>query len=81
MYCKFILIYRALDFNSLVGNVGGYVGLFIGVSILQAPALLLKLFRFISESYKTSGRRRFNIIPNETFVNRKDEPMPLHSSG
>ena len=58
--------------NSLVGNIGGYVGLLLGVSILQAPDLLLKLFRFLSEFYKPSRRRRVNTIGNERVGNRKD---------
>lgn len=33
--------------NTLVGNIGGYVGLFLGVSISQIPGLILKVFRRI----------------------------------
>ena len=35
--------FRALNINSLVGNIGGYVGLLMGVSISQIPYLLLYL--------------------------------------
>ena len=40
----FFIIYRAIDFNTLIGNIGGYVGLLLGVSILQAPTLMVQLF-------------------------------------
>ena len=81
MYWKFILIYRALDINSLVGNIGGYVGLFLGISILQAPDLLLNLFRFVSKSYKTSRRQRFNNIRNQPIVNGEGVLRPLSLLG
>ena len=35
---------RAYTFPNLVGNVGGYMGLFLGYAILNFPRLLIKLF-------------------------------------
>ena len=35
--------FRALDINTLIGNIGGYVGLLIGVSISDLPILLQRI--------------------------------------
>lgn len=32
--------FRAIDFQALLGNVGGYIGLILGYSILQMPDLV-----------------------------------------
>ena len=33
---------RAIDFNGLIGIIGGYIGLFLGYSFLQIPEFLLQ---------------------------------------
>ena len=46
---------RDYDFQSLIGNAGGYVGLFLGVCLLQLPQLLLdanKLLRACPVAHK-----------------------------
>ena len=40
-YC----FHRAIDFQALVGNVGGYIGLCLGYNFLQIPGLILVLSR------------------------------------
>ena len=40
---------RAYDFNNLIGNGGGYVGVFLGVAIIQLPTFLFKIHSFIGE--------------------------------
>ena len=40
-----------MDVHSLIGNIGGYVGLLLGVSILQAPALLLQIVDKVKRAY------------------------------
>ena len=35
---------RAYSFQTLVGNAGGYVGLFLGYTIKEIPVFLKKLF-------------------------------------
>ena len=37
------LYYRAMDVNGLIGYIGGYIGLFVGYSILQMPDTMLML--------------------------------------
>ena len=39
---------RDFDHQSLIGNIGGYIGMFIGVALWQAP----DLFQFLSEKMK-----------------------------
>ena len=33
--------FRAIDIQGLIGNVGGYIGLFLGYSFLQIPDFIL----------------------------------------
>ena len=35
---------RAYTFTNLVGNVGGYMGLFLGYAVLNFPKLIIELF-------------------------------------
>ena len=39
---------RAYDGQSLVGNAGGYIGLFLGVALVQLPTLI----RYVLHSIK-----------------------------
>ena len=38
---------RAYDAQSLVGNAGGYVGLFLGVALIQTPAAICMAARLL----------------------------------
>ena len=38
---------RDYDFQSLIGNAGGYLGLFLGVCLLQLPQLLLDGYNYV----------------------------------
>ena len=42
-YLGHISYFRSLDVNTLIGNVGGYVGLLIGVSISDLPVLIKRI--------------------------------------
>ena len=37
------LIHRAIDINGLIGNIGGYIGLCLGYSLLQIPNFIMRL--------------------------------------
>ena len=39
-----IIVYdfRAIDIETLIGTIGGYIGLLLGYSILQVPSILSK---------------------------------------
>ena len=34
-------LYRAIDVHSLIGYIGGYVGLLLGFSVLQIPEVMV----------------------------------------
>ena len=58
---------RAIDWQALVGNVGGYVGLCLGYALMQIPTFLKGLFEKIKStiaSKRTHHQRR--IIENES---------------
>ena len=45
------VFYREISINMLIGNIGGYIGLLIGVSIQQLPALFQKFISRIKVNY------------------------------
>ena len=50
---EYISLFQALNIESLLGNIGGYVGMFLGVSLLQFPGLLsdaAKMLKSFSKS-------------------------------
>ena len=52
--CMFTLYYnfRALDVHSLIGYIGGYVGLLLGISILQLPGILISVLGRINQVWQ-----------------------------
>ena len=40
---------RAYNFQSLIGNAGGYVGLFLGAAISQIPSAILRIKRYFKK--------------------------------
>ena len=42
---------RAYDIQSLIGNGGGYVGVFLGVAVIQLPTLLYKIHSAIQQLF------------------------------
>ena len=42
---------RAYDAQSLVGNAGGYVGLFLGVALIQIPSAIRMIFCLIQNLF------------------------------
>ena len=45
------MIARSIDAHSLVGNIGGYVGLLLGFSIVQIPDFLCQVFKKVQIYY------------------------------
>ena len=43
---------RAFDGQSLIGNAGGYVGLFLGVALIQLPSAILFVLQCIRKNRK-----------------------------
>ena len=57
-YLLKVIDFRAIDWLSLVGNIGGYVGMCLGYSLLQLPNLLRQLIDVI--------RSRIDILRQKT---------------
>ena len=49
---------KAIDWQELVGHVGGYVGLCLGYALLQIPSFLKALFGKCKLAMETRRRRR-----------------------
>ena len=43
---------RAYDAQSLVGNAGGYVGLFLGVALIQTPSAVHVVFQLVKNLFQ-----------------------------
>ena len=54
---------RAIDMNGLIGNIGGYIGLCLGYSILQLPEFV---------SMMTVVFKRKSILPSRKDIVRDD---------
>ena len=52
MICN-IHFHRSIDGHSLIGNIGGYIGLCLGYNLLQVPALLSIALRILKENFKS----------------------------
>lgn len=52
---------QAYDIESFVGNVGGYVGLFLGYSLMCIPSWIAKMFRTVRQR----GEKRLKKMGNE----------------
>jgi len=47
-----IMMVRAVDIHSAIGNSGGYIGLFLGYALLQLPDFIVELQRVIKNQLK-----------------------------
>ena len=45
------MIFRAIDAQSLIGTVGGYIGLFLGYSLLEMPKTILVILNKLKKRY------------------------------
>ena len=52
------ILNRAIDIQSLIGTVGGYIGLFLGYSVLQIPIAIMAIVKRLKNWYSdlTAGR-------------------------
>ena len=64
----YIDIYRAIDIQNLVGNVGGYIGLCLGYSMLQIPDLVLLIATSIKRSFGKIQKKQQNIPLNSLHI-------------
>ena len=54
----FFPIFRAMDIQTLVGNAGGYIGLFLGYSFLQIPQAFLGIRRYFQKRHQKDQRKK-----------------------
>ena len=79
-----IFNFRAINEQSLVGNIGGYLGLFMGYSILQLPILIhaiLKKLEYWYLHFKSvvypNEHLSLQINVKEASPNIGDEPLRM----
>ena len=68
---KEILQTRAIDIQALIGNIGGYIGLFLGYSILQIPDFVLFILCKICSYFPTLRNDKLKIDSGISFVHKK----------
>ena len=77
---------RAFDLHSLLGNIGGYVGIFIGYALLNLPDAILRMKKKIGnkrtnkgDEHKSRDEEKFiedvNVCSNSARINRLEEQM------
>ena len=73
MFCQLtIFYYRAIDIQALVGNIGGYIGLFLGYSILQIPGFIVIIFRKVKMFMSRSRKGILTLNPNISFKTKQE---------
>ena len=55
---KNIVLVRAFDIQTLIGNAGGYIGLFLGNTLLQLPGFVYYLWKKLRHTFKSETRKR-----------------------
>ena len=53
---KNIVLVRAFDIQTLIGNAGGYIGLFLGHTLLQLPGFIYFLWKKLKRLFKSENR-------------------------
>ena len=75
MICD-IHFHRSIDVHSLIGNIGGYIGLCLGYNLLQVPALLSMILRTLKENFKSK-----EIIKNTNYNSKSFDTDEKKSDG
>ena len=55
---KNIVLVRSFDIQTLIGNAGGYIGLFLGNTLLQLPGFVYYLWKKLKHTFKSESRKR-----------------------
>ena len=55
---KNILLVRSFDVQTLIGNAGGYIGLFLGNTLLQLPGFVYYLWKKLKHNFKSENQNR-----------------------
>ena len=60
-----IYSYRAIDIQTLIGNISGYIGLCLGYSLLQIPRLVRSIAKKILKRYQFQWNKEEKEIKQE----------------
>ena len=71
-YISMQFICRAMNINGLIGYIGGYIGLFVGYSILQIPNTLFALTRKCKKYYFKIKKEKGSVPSIGIHVNVKE---------
>ena len=66
---------KAMDFNALIGYIGGYIGLILGYSILHIPEYVVLFIEKIKNYYSYDSGIKHNVLPAST-INNEDKKVP-----
>ena len=88
-YYKQITQVRAYDMELLIGNIGGYIGLFLGYAILQFPDFVSKFRKWLKLKFNwinwIAGKTKINpeIVTSNTFEDHiePDDALNVLSKG
>ena len=75
------IIIRAIDIQSLIGTIGGYIGLFLGYSILQIPNIMTVLMKRANKWYSERASRSKNMVdmyPSGNTIEKIDRGTRSH---
>ena len=65
-------LFRAIDINALIGTIGGYIGLFLGYSILQIPDFVFQVItRYSNNKTKIQKNKEIKISPTKVNIQSK----------
>ena len=59
------MIFRAIDAQSLIGTVGGYIGLFLGYSLLEMPKTILVILNKLKKRIGFQFREQIRAVTIE----------------
>ena len=71
---------RAIDIQALVGNIGGYIGLFLGYSILQIPDFIVLIFYKVKMYISRSRKDTIKMDSNISFETRQEGSKNVNSN-
>ena len=71
---------RAIDIQALVGNIGGYIGLFLGYSILQIPDFIVLIFYKVKMYISRSRKDTIKMDSNISFETRQEGSKKVNSN-
>lgn len=60
-YYEDVAYSKSFGFESLISNIGGFVGIFLGISLMQSPELIGKLLNFVKNITNRFLKSKMNI--------------------